>query len=242
MAARGSKAGGGGRRKRAGAAGDPSPPGSGAGTAATRKGASRKSRPAATARGSSRTPSSTRADGSPAHDGANTSASARPSPRRKEARASSGAAAGSEQSAHQGELLPEGKLYYRIGEVADITGVKPHVLRYWETEFRWMTPPKSRSKQRLYRRKDIEMILAIKQLLYAERYTIAGARQRLKELGPGRVGEVLGRAADQPVRVERPRTGKAEREGEPANADALLARVRRVRSELADLRQQLASD
>ena len=58
-------------------------------------------------------------------------------------------------------LLPEGKLYYRIGEVAKITHVKPHVLRYWETEFRWMAPPKSRSRQRLYRRKDIETILLI---------------------------------------------------------------------------------
>ena len=55
--------------------------------------------------------------------------------------------------------LPEGKLYYRIGEVSRITGVKPYVLRYWESEFRWMSPHKSRSKQRLYRRKDIEMIL-----------------------------------------------------------------------------------
>jgi DNA-binding transcriptional MerR regulator len=86
----------------------------------------------------------------------------------------------------QGELLPEGKLYYRIGEVSRITGVKPHVLRYWETEFRWMSPPKSRSKQRLYRRKDIEMVLAIKKLLYEERYTIAGARQQLRESGLAR--------------------------------------------------------
>ena len=52
----------------------------------------------------------------------------------------------------------DGKLYYRIGEVSRITGVKPYVLRYWESEFRWMSPQKSRSKQRLYRRKDIDMI------------------------------------------------------------------------------------
>ena len=56
------------------------------------------------------------------------------------------------------------KRYYRIGEVAKLTGVKPHVLRYWESEFRWMAPQKSRSKQRLYRRRDIEMILLIKKL------------------------------------------------------------------------------
>jgi len=81
------------------------------------------------------------------------------------------------------ELPADGKLYYRIGEVSVLTGVKPYVLRYWESEFRWMAPQKSRSKQRLYRRKDIEMILTIKNLLYQERYTIAGARRRLKELG-----------------------------------------------------------
>ena len=56
----------------------------------------------------------------------------------------------------------QGKRYYRIGEVSRITGVKPYVLRYWESEFRWMAPQKSRSKQRLYRRRDIDMILLIK--------------------------------------------------------------------------------
>src|SRR5512134_3061851 len=82
------------------------------------------------------------------------------------------------EEAHVGE-----KRYYRIGEVSQITGVKPYVLRYWESEFRLMAPHKSRSKQRLYRQKDIETVLAIKRLLYEERYTIAGARRRLRELG-----------------------------------------------------------
>ena len=72
-----------------------------------------------------------------------------------------------------------GKSYFRIGEVARITRVKPYVLRFWESEFKMMTPPKSRSKQRMYRKKDIEMILKIKQLLYAERFTIEGASKRL---------------------------------------------------------------
>ena len=75
------------------------------------------------------------------------------------------------------------KRYYRIGEVSKLTGVKAHVLRYWETEFRWMAPPKSRSKQRLYRKRDIEFVWLLKQLLWDERYTIAGARQRIQELG-----------------------------------------------------------
>ena len=95
----------------------------------------------------------------------------------------SGTTRDADQGPAQRELLPDGKLYYRIGEVSRITGIKPHVLRYWETEFRWMAPPKSRSKQRLYRRKDIEMVLAIKKLLYDERYTIAGARQVIRERG-----------------------------------------------------------
>ncbi len=78
------------------------------------------------------------------------------------------------------------KRYYRIGEVSRITGVKPYVLRYWESEFRWMAPQKSRSKQRLYRRRDIDMILLIKKLLYEQRFTIAGARKKLREVGAGR--------------------------------------------------------
>ncbi len=80
-------------------------------------------------------------------------------------------------------LRASDKLYYRIGEVSRITGVKAHVLRYWETEFRWMAPPKSRSKQRLYRKRDIEFVWLLKRLLWEERYTIAGARQRVQELG-----------------------------------------------------------
>jgi DNA-binding transcriptional MerR regulator len=74
--------------------------------------------------------------------------------------------------------MPE-KTYFRIGEVAKITGVKAYVLRFWETEFRMMTPPKSRSKQRMYRRRDIETILKIKHLLYERRFTIKGARRYL---------------------------------------------------------------
>jgi DNA-binding transcriptional MerR regulator len=84
---------------------------------------------------------------------------------------------------------PADKRYYRIGEVSRITEVKPYVLRYWESEFRWMAPQKSRSKQRLYRRRDIDIILLIKKLLYEQRFTIAGARRKLRELGVGRALE-----------------------------------------------------
>ena len=94
-----------------------------------------------------------------------------------------------------GDAGRDDKLYYRIGEVSRITGVKPYVLRYWESEFRWMAPQKSRSKQRLYRRKDIDTILLIKKLLYEERYTIAGARQQLRELGLAESGGGSGSSA-----------------------------------------------
>lgn len=74
------------------------------------------------------------------------------------------------------------KLYYKIGEVAEIVGVKPYVLRYWETEFSSLRPSKSKSKHRLYRRKDVDALLEIKRLLHQERFTIEGARKHLKAI------------------------------------------------------------
>jgi DNA-binding transcriptional MerR regulator len=71
------------------------------------------------------------------------------------------------------------KLFYRIGEVSHLTGLEPYVLRYWETEFPQLKPDKGRSGQRLYKKKDIDNILHIKQLLYKDGYTIAGARKKL---------------------------------------------------------------
>ena len=73
------------------------------------------------------------------------------------------------------------KLYYKIGEVAKFTGIKTHVLRYWETEFKAIRPNKSRSNQRLYRRQDVDLILHLKDLLYNQGFTIAGARKKLRE-------------------------------------------------------------
>ncbi|NOR50698.1 MAG: MerR family transcriptional regulator [Desulfuromonadales bacterium] len=73
------------------------------------------------------------------------------------------------------------KLYYKIGEVAKFTGLKTHVLRYWETEFSAIRPNKSRSNQRLYRRQDVDLILRLKDLLYNQGFTIAGARKKLRE-------------------------------------------------------------
>lgn len=76
--------------------------------------------------------------------------------------------------------MPPVKLYYRIGEVAELVGVEPHVLRYWESEFPTIRPQKSRSGQRVYSRRDVDKLLRVKDLLYAQRFTIAGARQRLR--------------------------------------------------------------
>ncbi|NLD28407.1 MAG: MerR family regulatory protein [bacterium ADurb.Bin270] len=73
------------------------------------------------------------------------------------------------------------KLYFRIGEVSKLLNVEPYVLRYWESEFTEIKPSKSKSGQRLYKRRDVEMLVKIKELLYDERYTINGARKRLKE-------------------------------------------------------------
>jgi len=76
------------------------------------------------------------------------------------------------------------KLFYRIGEVAQLVGVETHVLRYWETEFRSLRPKKSAKGQRVYSRRDLEKLLRIKELLYREGYTIAGAKRQLKEGEP----------------------------------------------------------
>ncbi len=74
------------------------------------------------------------------------------------------------------------KAYYSIGEACELTGLRPHVLRYWETQFEVLRPTKNRAGNRVYRPKDVELILLVKRLLYEEKYTIEGARQKLQEL------------------------------------------------------------
>ncbi len=125
--------------------------------------------------------------------------------------------------------LKEGKLYYRIGEVSQITGVKPYVLRYWESEFRLMAPQKSRSKQRLYREKDIETILTIKRLLYQERYTIAGARKKLRELGSKARAALIAETMEAAV-------------AEGAAVRRMRGDFRRIRDELLGIRAMLAAE
>jgi len=76
--------------------------------------------------------------------------------------------------------LPE-KIYFKIGEVSEIVAVEPYVLRYWETEFELLKPSKAPSKHRLYKKRDVELLLEIKRLLYTEGFTIEGARKKLRE-------------------------------------------------------------
>ncbi len=90
----------------------------------------------------------------------------------------------------------EGKLYRSISEVSDVVGVKPHVLRYWETQFTMLRPKKNRAGNRMYRPEELKLLMRIKELLYERRYTIAGARRTLladrKEPGPARAQVEIG--------------------------------------------------
>src|SRR6478672_8459620 len=101
--------------------------------------------------------------------------------------------------------IPE-KLFFKIGEVCELAGVQAHVLRYWETEFSMLAPQKNRAGQRTYRRRDVEMALRIKQLLYDEQYTIAGAKKKLSgELrGPSRENGETATAAKPAMRSLKP--------------------------------------
>ena len=109
--------------------------------------------------------------------------------------------------AHEPVVIPE-KIYFKIGEVCDLVGVQAHVLRYWETEFSVLSPQKNKSGQRSYRRRDVEIALRIKQLLYNEMFTIAGARKKIQsENREGSRPKVAATPITEPVfhsRVEAP--------------------------------------
>jgi DNA-binding transcriptional MerR regulator len=120
-----------------------------------------------------------------------------------------------------GEPEIPNKLYFRIGEVARLAGIKPYVLRFWETEFSGLGPKKSGTGHRLYKRKDVEMVLQIKRLLYEKRYTIEGARKFLQSRPSAGVLESMAKAA------------AASGEFPPA------ALVRAIKQELTDILQLL---
>src|SRR2546425_11925056 len=115
------------------------------------------------------------------------------------------------------------KLFFKIGEVCEITDTQPYVLRYWESEFPALAPAKNSSGQRIYRRRDIETVLRIKQLLYEEGFTIAGAKKRLEAEMGARVETPIP-AADGPS-VNPPDGGGADR----------VAALRQVREQLREI-------
>ncbi|MFZ3071663.1 MAG: MerR family transcriptional regulator [Thermodesulfobacteriota bacterium] len=78
------------------------------------------------------------------------------------------------------DQIPD-KLYFKIGEVARVTKIKPYILRYWESEFNIISPDKSRGNQRIYKRKDVELIIYIKNLLYRDKFSLEGAKKKVKE-------------------------------------------------------------
>ena len=100
-------------------------------------------------------------------------------------------ARGGAGSRARGEVLQE---YFSIGDVCALTGLKAHVLRYWETQFRVLSPAKNRSGNRVYARREVELVLLVKHLLYTEKYTVDGARQKLDE--HRRAGGLRGAARD----------------------------------------------
>ncbi len=85
------------------------------------------------------------------------------------------------QSTPRGAHAEPVQEFFSIGEVCDLTGLKPHVLRYWESQFRFLNPAKNRSGNRVYQRREVELVMLVKHLLYDEKYTIEGARQKVDE-------------------------------------------------------------
>jgi DNA-binding transcriptional MerR regulator len=131
------------------------------------------------------------------------------------------------------------KLFFKIGEVCEITDTQPYVLRYWESEFPALAPAKNSSGQRIYRRKDIETVLRIKQLLYEEGFTIAGAKKRLEAEMTGR-GSTPSSMANDPA-VEEKGAPPAPAPPAPPEAPPLVASTPddRTRAMLLEVRAQL---
>src|ERR1043166_9253625 len=102
------------------------------------------------------------------------------------------------------------KLFFKIGEVCEITDTQPYVLRYWESEFPSLAPAKNSSGQRIYRRRDIETVLRIKELLYDEGFTIAGAKKRLEAESAGRSPTPQSQPASVPAETPAPAEAPAE--------------------------------
>lgn len=123
---------------------------------------------------------------------------------------------------------PPKRLFYKIGNVCEMTGTQPYILRFWESEFPQLAPQKSRSGQRLFRERDIETVRRIKQLLYEEGYTIAGARKRLEQEEAERTGREGTRAEAEALSAAAPSAASAADAG---GLDGRLAAARARRPE-----------
>jgi DNA-binding transcriptional MerR regulator len=124
------------------------------------------------------------------------------------------------------------KLYYKIREVCEIVGVEAHVLRYWETEFPVLSPPKSKSGQRTYRPRDIELLLRIRKLLYDDGFTIAGARKRLSARLPENDGDDIKKDhSAPPANTEPAAPGSKAEAGQRGSTE----RLRKVQAELENI-------
>ena len=137
--------------------------------------------------------------------------------------------------------IPE-KLFFKIGEVCELAGVQAHVLRYWESEFPMLAPQKNRAGQRVYRKRDVEMALRIKELLYEDMYTIAGAKKRLaNELRGGGKLKVVG--ADEDAQPEGAPVefsdGELFQPETPTYTRAVTSRTAEERQGLKQLRSEL---
>jgi DNA-binding transcriptional MerR regulator len=124
------------------------------------------------------------------------------------------------------------KLFFKIGEVCEITDTQPYVLRYWESEFPALAPAKNTSGQRIYRRRDIETVLRIKQLLYEEGFTIAGAKKRLEM-------EMAGRT---PTPSSAPPGGNGGDGGGASGSDATKKALQEIREQLREILTLLDSN
>ncbi|HET6669030.1 MAG TPA: MerR family transcriptional regulator [Pyrinomonadaceae bacterium] len=140
-------------------------------------------------------------------------------------------------------VIPE-KLFFKIGEVCELAGVQAHVLRYWESEFPMLAPQKNRAGQRVYRRRDVEMALRIKELLYEDQYTIAGAKKRLAhelrggKLRPGSDGEPHEESTGTDVDTPRLRAAAATPHKTAEDREALKKVATELREILALLEKQ----
>ena len=134
--------------------------------------------------------------------------------------------------------IPE-KLFFKIGEVCELAGVQAHVLRYWESEFPMLAPQKNRAGQRVYRKRDVEMALRIKELLYEDQYTIAGAKKRLtNELRGGGKLKVVGEEDGQVV-SEASETGESFAPVNAAYASSVVPLAAEERQGLKQLAAEL---